>query len=157
MAFGKNIRTYFEGRWHEGDIPVMRAADHGIWQGSSVFDGARLFDGLVPDLEAHCARVAQHYRLERRPGSGTFTVPELQTNRMGDRRRRRERYVIDQPFTRKSFYQDGGYLADYAPEDLAHVIDELDADLLETLGYALPDRPQVQRHPCQSCQSAMAG
>ncbi|HEX9858498.1 MAG TPA: branched chain amino acid aminotransferase, partial [Paracoccaceae bacterium] len=26
MAFGKNIRTYFEGRWHEGDVPVMRAA-----------------------------------------------------------------------------------------------------------------------------------
>lgn len=57
MAFGTNIRTYFEGRWHEGDVPVMRAADHGIWQGSSVFDGARLFDGLVPDLAAHCARV----------------------------------------------------------------------------------------------------
>ncbi|KEO52687.1 branched-chain amino acid aminotransferase [Thioclava pacifica] len=56
MAFGKNIRTWFEGKWHEGDIAVMRAADHGIWQGSSVFDGARLFDGLVPDLEPHCAR-----------------------------------------------------------------------------------------------------
>ncbi|PCD77793.1 branched-chain amino acid aminotransferase [Pseudothioclava arenosa] len=56
MAFGKNIQTYFEGSWHQGDIPVMRAADHGIWQGSSVFDGARMFDGLVPDLEAHCAR-----------------------------------------------------------------------------------------------------
>ncbi len=57
MAFGKNIRTYFEGRWHEGDIPVMRAADHGIWQGSSVFDGARLFDGVTPDLDLHLARV----------------------------------------------------------------------------------------------------
>ncbi|SIS82852.1 branched-chain amino acid aminotransferase [Phaeovulum vinaykumarii] len=57
MAFGTNIRTWFEGAWHEGDIPVMRAADHGIWQGSSVFDGARLFDGVAPDLEAHCARV----------------------------------------------------------------------------------------------------
>lgn len=57
MAFGKNIRTWFDGTWHEGDIPVMRAADHGIWQGSSVFDGARMFDGLVPDLAAHCARV----------------------------------------------------------------------------------------------------
>lgn len=56
MAFGKNIRTWFESKWHEGDIAVMRAADHGIWQGSSVFDGARLFDGLVPDLEPHCAR-----------------------------------------------------------------------------------------------------
>ena len=57
MAFGKNIRTYFEGTWHEGDIPVMRAADHGIWQGSSVFDGARLFDGVAPDLDKHLARV----------------------------------------------------------------------------------------------------
>ncbi|MES2665027.1 MAG: branched-chain amino acid aminotransferase [Pseudomonadota bacterium] len=57
MAFGKNIRTFFDGRWHEGDIPVMRAADHGMWQGSSVFDGARWFDGLCPDLDAHCARV----------------------------------------------------------------------------------------------------
>lgn len=57
MAFGKNIRTWFDGSWHEGDIAVMRAADHGIWQGSSVFDGARLFDGLIPDLDAHCARV----------------------------------------------------------------------------------------------------
>jgi len=57
MAFGTEIRTWFEGRWHEGDVAVMRAADHGIWQGSSVFDGARLFDGLVPDLDLHCARV----------------------------------------------------------------------------------------------------
>ncbi len=57
MAFGKNIRTYFEGKWHDGDIPVMRAADHGLWQGSSVFDGARYFDGLTPDLDLHCARV----------------------------------------------------------------------------------------------------
>ncbi|SEO10952.1 branched-chain amino acid aminotransferase [Gemmobacter aquatilis] len=57
MAFGTNIRTWFEGQWHAGDIPVMRAADHGIWQGSSVFDGARLFDGVTPDLDLHLARV----------------------------------------------------------------------------------------------------
>lgn len=57
MAFGKNIRTYFNGQWHDGDIPVMQAADHGIWQGSSVFDGARLFDGVTPDLDLHLARV----------------------------------------------------------------------------------------------------
>ena len=29
MASGTNIRTFFEGKWHEGNIPVMRAADHG--------------------------------------------------------------------------------------------------------------------------------
>ncbi|WP_126974599.1 branched-chain amino acid aminotransferase [Frigidibacter oleivorans] len=57
MSFGTNIRTWFDGRWHDGDAMVMRAADHGIWQGSNVFDGARLFDGLTPDLDRHCARL----------------------------------------------------------------------------------------------------
>jgi branched-chain amino acid aminotransferase len=57
MAFGKSIRTYWEGRWHKGDLAVMKAADHGIWQGSSVFDGARYFDGMCPDLALHCARI----------------------------------------------------------------------------------------------------
>jgi branched-chain amino acid aminotransferase len=57
MSFGTSIRTYFEGQWHDGDVAVMKAADHGIWQGTSVFDGARLFDGLCPDLDKHCARL----------------------------------------------------------------------------------------------------
>ncbi len=57
MAIGKFIRTFWEGRWHEGDLAVMKAADHGIWQGSSVFDGARYFDGMCPDLALHCARL----------------------------------------------------------------------------------------------------
>ena len=56
MATGKNIRTYFNGEWHEGDVPIMRAADHGAWLGSGVFDGARHFEGVSPDLDAHCAR-----------------------------------------------------------------------------------------------------
>ncbi|MEE4346259.1 MAG: branched-chain amino acid aminotransferase [Paracoccaceae bacterium] len=57
MATGTDIRTYFNGQWHEGDLPVMRAADHGSWLGSTVFDGARYVNGMTPDLEAHCARV----------------------------------------------------------------------------------------------------
>ena len=57
MTTGTNIRTFFEGRWHEGDVPVMRAADHGAWLGTTVFDGARWVDGIAPDLDLHCARV----------------------------------------------------------------------------------------------------
>ncbi|MEM6578340.1 MAG: branched-chain amino acid aminotransferase [Pseudomonadota bacterium] len=57
MPTGTNIHTYFEGRWHEGDVPIMKAADHGTWLGSSVFDGARFANGLLPDLDLHCARV----------------------------------------------------------------------------------------------------
>lgn len=57
MATGTDIRTYFNGAWHDHDVAIMRAADHGSWVGTTVFDGARYFDGRAPDLEAHCARV----------------------------------------------------------------------------------------------------
>ncbi|KQI69067.1 aminotransferase [Loktanella sp. 3ANDIMAR09] len=57
MATGTQIRTYFNGAWHDGDVAVMRAADHGSWLGTTVFDGARYANGVVPDLAAHCARV----------------------------------------------------------------------------------------------------
>lgn len=57
MATGTDIRTYSKGTWHQGDVPIMNAADHGAWLGTTVFDGARLVDGLAPDLEAHCARI----------------------------------------------------------------------------------------------------
>lgn len=57
MAVGRNIRTYFEGEWYDGDKPVMKAADHGSWLGSTVFDGARFVDGMAPDLDRHCARL----------------------------------------------------------------------------------------------------
>ena len=57
MATGTHIRTYFEGRWHDGNVAIMHAADHGAWLGSGVFDGARSVNGLTPDLAAHCERV----------------------------------------------------------------------------------------------------
>ena len=57
MASGENIKTYFNGTWHDGDKYILRAADHGAWLGSSVFDGARFFEGATPDLLLHCERV----------------------------------------------------------------------------------------------------
>ena len=57
MATGQNINTYFQGTWHKGNPAVINAADHGAWLGSNVFDGARYFNGVAPDLLAHCERV----------------------------------------------------------------------------------------------------
>ncbi|MDE0114170.1 MAG: branched-chain amino acid aminotransferase [Albidovulum sp.] len=57
MVIGTDVKTYFDGRWHDDDVMVMRAADHGSWLGSSVFDGARFFEGVAPDLLAHCRRL----------------------------------------------------------------------------------------------------
>jgi len=59
MAAGKNIKTWFDNQWHDGNPAVMHAADHAIWLGTLVFDGARAYQGQVPDLEHHCQRVNQ--------------------------------------------------------------------------------------------------
>src|SRR5690349_3242611 len=49
--------TFFEDDWHEGNVAIMGPRTHGAWLGSTIFDGARAFEGVTPDLEAHCARV----------------------------------------------------------------------------------------------------
>jgi branched-chain amino acid aminotransferase len=60
MALGTGwSRTwvFFEGDWHEGNLPIMGPRTHAAWLCSMVFDGARAFEGVTPDLELHCARV----------------------------------------------------------------------------------------------------
>ncbi|MXQ09631.1 branched-chain amino acid aminotransferase [Alphaproteobacteria bacterium GH1-50] len=78
MAAGKTIRTYFDGTWHDGDIPIMRAADHGAWLGTTVFDGARYFEGVAPDLDRHCERVNASARaLDLEPSADAETMVQL--------------------------------------------------------------------------------
>ena len=59
MALSDDIRTYFDGTWQDGNVAVIRAADHVAWLGSQVFDGARKFQGVMPDLEGHCHRLVR--------------------------------------------------------------------------------------------------
>ncbi len=56
------IWTYYHGAWHEGDVRVLGANSHATWLGSLVFDGARAFEGVAPDLDLHSARVNQSAR-----------------------------------------------------------------------------------------------
>lgn len=49
--------TFFENDWHEGNVPIMGPRTHAAWLGTSVFDGARAFEGVTPDLDLHCARI----------------------------------------------------------------------------------------------------
>ncbi|MDO6478461.1 branched-chain amino acid aminotransferase [Shimia thalassica] len=77
MAIGKTIRTYFNGTWHDGNVPIMNAADHGSWLGTTVFDGARFFEGITPDLEPHLARV-------NRSAEALMLTPTMTTQDMLD-------------------------------------------------------------------------
>ena len=57
MAELSETWTFFDDDWHSGNVPVVGPRTHALWLGSSVFDGARAVDGLMPDLDRHCERV----------------------------------------------------------------------------------------------------
>lgn len=78
MATGRDIWTYFEGTWHQGNYPILGAADHGAWLGTMVFDGARAFEGVAPDLDLHCARTVDSCRkMGMNPAAETGEILEL--------------------------------------------------------------------------------
>ena len=54
--------TFVEGEWLEGNPKLIGPTSHAMWLGSTVFDGARWFDGISPDLDMHCQRVNRSAR-----------------------------------------------------------------------------------------------
>ena len=49
--------TFLDGAWQEGNVAIMGVRTHAAWLGTSVFDGARYFEGVMPDIDLHAARV----------------------------------------------------------------------------------------------------
>jgi branched-chain amino acid aminotransferase len=49
--------TYVDGDWHEGNVALIGPRTHAMWLASCVFDGARWFEGIAPDLDKHSERV----------------------------------------------------------------------------------------------------
>jgi branched-chain amino acid aminotransferase len=50
---------FLDGKWVEGNPPIMGPMTHGAWMASVVFDGARAFEGVTPDLDLHCERLVR--------------------------------------------------------------------------------------------------
>ncbi len=61
MAAGERW-TFLDGEWRQGSVPLMTSSTHAAWLGSVVFDGARHFDGMAPDMDRHCQRVVDSAR-----------------------------------------------------------------------------------------------
>jgi len=57
MALSNSLVTWYDGKWHDGNAPIIGAADHVAWLGSQVFDGGRQFEGVRPDLDLNCERI----------------------------------------------------------------------------------------------------
>jgi branched-chain amino acid aminotransferase len=54
-----NAWHFVDGKWVSGDPPLLSAWAHATWMGAAVFDGARAFEGVSPDLDRHCQRAVR--------------------------------------------------------------------------------------------------
>ncbi len=54
-----DILTFWDGKFVEGNPAIIGPRDHAMWLASTVFDGARAFDRMVPDLDLHAQRVVR--------------------------------------------------------------------------------------------------
>jgi branched-chain amino acid aminotransferase len=53
---------FIDGAWVEGNPPLLGPLTHAAWMASTVFDGARAFEGVTPDLDRHCQRLVDSAR-----------------------------------------------------------------------------------------------
>jgi branched-chain amino acid aminotransferase len=62
VAWYSQTWNWIDGEWIEGNPPVMGPRTHAAWLASMVFDGARVFEGTMPDMARHCERVNRSAR-----------------------------------------------------------------------------------------------
>ena len=107
MAAWSHTWTFLDGDWHEGNVPVLGPRSHAMWLGSSVFDGARAFEGVTPDLERHCERVnASALALGLRPDVDVETMLGLARDGV-------KRFAADAALYIRPMYwaEEGGYMS----------------------------------------------
>ncbi|MEM7122867.1 MAG: branched-chain amino acid aminotransferase [Pseudomonadota bacterium] len=55
--------TYYDGDFTEGNPMIMGPMDQSFWFATMIFDGARAFDGVLPDIEKHSERCLKSARI----------------------------------------------------------------------------------------------
>lgn len=125
-----NTWTYFDGEWSEGNPNTMGARTHGVWLSSTVFDGARAFDGVIPDLDLHCQRSIDSARLlGMAPMLSAQEIAELSWEGVAKFPPEAELYVCPM------FYADAGFIAP-DPSSTRFVLSIFDAPLPEPTGFS---------------------
>jgi len=122
-AVGPQTRalTWFKGQWLEGNPLIAGPLTHGLWMSTVVFDGARAFEGVTPDLDLHCARVVRSAAaLGLAPTVGAAELQERALEGVGRFPSGTALYI------RPMFFAESGFVgADPASTQLALTVHEL--------------------------------
>jgi len=103
--------TWMDGEWFDGNRPILGPRSHAFWLGSSVFDGARAFEGVTPDVDLHMERVnASAAALGLRSFVSAGQMLELVTEGL-------EKFAKDTPlYIRPMYFAENGGPSAVAPD-----------------------------------------
>lgn len=110
--------NYIDGEWVPGNPLIIGPMTNASWMATVVFDGARSFDGLAPDLDRHCARcVASAVSLGLEPEIEPAEIVRIAVEGIGKFPKETALYV------RPMFYGDGEWLLPSATKFVLTLID----------------------------------
>jgi branched-chain amino acid aminotransferase len=130
--------TYFEDQWQEGNIGIMGPRTHAAWLCSIVFDGARAFEGVTPDLELHCARVNDSAKkMFLKPLVSTETWVKLALEGI-------QRFPKDAALYIRPMYwgeKEGPWVQAHDPESTRWCLSIYEAPIREPKGFSITSSP----------------
>lgn len=110
--------NWIDGEWIEGNPPIIGPLTNAAWMATVVFDGARSFDGLAPDLDLHCARcIASAQAMGLTPDIDVRRMMRIAIEGVEKFPKETELYI------RPMFYGDGAWLL---PDETKFVLTLLD-------------------------------
>jgi len=97
--------SWIDGEWVEGNPPIIGPMTNAAWMATVVFDGARAYDGVAPDLDLHCERcIASAHALGLEPAIDAKRMAQIAVEGVQKFPKETELYV------RPMFYGDEGWL-----------------------------------------------
>ena len=150
---------YFNGQWGTGAVPLMTSHTNAAWLANTIFDGARSFEGVAPDLDLHCQRaIRSAHGLHLRPSVTAEQIEALAREGIA-------RFPADTPlYIRPMFWAESGLvLPDPASTQFALVIIKMSlpdpakgfSACLST--YRRPSPEQAPTHTKAACLYPLAG
>jgi branched-chain amino acid aminotransferase len=120
---------WIDGAWVWGNPPIMGPMTNGAWMASVVFDGARAFDGVAPDLDRHCERAVASARvLGLDPPVDAERICALAWDGIGQFKPGAALYI------RPMFYAEEGFVSP-KPETTRFVLTLFEAPMPEPRGF----------------------
>ncbi|MDF2096803.1 branched-chain amino acid aminotransferase [Aquibaculum arenosum] len=137
--------TYVDGAWLEGNPGLVGPMTHAMWLGSCVFDGARAFEGVAPDLDIHCQRINNSARaMGLKPLHDAGEIFELCQDGIAKFEKGAGLYI------RPMYWAEGGFV-DNDPETTRFCLSIYDSTLPEPMGGAVTlspfRRPTIETAP----------